>query len=428
LRRGPRRRREEERVTDPGERPSAIGRALLGCVGVVVVIALGAGAVGIALGAHRRLASFGGDEEEEVDPDQPPPPPGQVDPGDPIAGDPIAGDPNPPPTQSTVADMQRRYRPGPHVRVDSMVPSGRLLPATFSGQVIAGRTVDNPWIVPGAQLVPTSFPNPTAGGPNVSHDPNEAIGTPLTVVARTPARALVRARDASGGTNVVVYLIEFIGYQGHFRLPATVPTELGAVQAGGSDGATIHFAIQSPIRPDRTPVAAGQTFPVTMRISAVDDQNRVSSSITRELSVVAVGAGDVEVTLTMDQATDLDLYVVDPTGVTIYYGNTDAMSGGHLDLDANAACGSNMGVNNEHIFWPQGRSPAGTYRVNVAHWRNCVGGPVSYRVTVRACGETVVLSGRFQGSGQSGMCSTATPADVGWCQEVVTFDVPPCAP
>src|SRR5690606_9677273 len=117
----------------------------------------------------------------------------------------------------------------------------------------------------------------------------------------------------------------------------------------------------------------------------------------------------------------------DPSGVTIYYGNTRATNGGQLDLDANAACGSNMGVNNEHVFWPEGSAPSGTYRVNVAHWRSCIGGrAVSYRVTVRACGETVVLSGSFAGEGRSDQCFSSTPGDRAWCQEVVTFDVPPC--
>jgi hypothetical protein len=415
----------QERISDPGEE-STLSRAAIGCIVAIVAVVLIAGGVGIAVGARSRMASFGGEEESDEEDDTPPPP---------IEDDTLGGGtgtggtgPNEPPPRGA-DDMRRRYRPGPLVRVESMVPSGRLLPDTVPGQVIAGRTVDNPWIVPGAELEASGPPPTSGGGPSVWHDPSEPASTPLTVIARTPARVQVRARDANGGTNVVAYVVEFVGYQGHFRLASTAPTELGAVQTG-SDGATIHFAIQSPVRPDRMPIRAGEQFPVTMRIAGLDDQGRVSSYVTRELSVMAVGAGDVEVTLAMGEPTDLDLYVTDPTGVTIYYGNTNAgTSGGHLDLDANAACSSNVGVNNEHVYWPQGQAPSGTYRVHVAHWRNCVGGrPVSYRVTVRACGETVVLSGNFQGMGQSGNCTSATAADAGWCQEVVTFDVPPCGP
>lgn len=417
------RRRAEERVSDPGDdAPSWSSRALVGCgVGCVVVL-LVVGVVGITIGAQRRLAGWGGDDEVEDT---------GADPG--VATDPAPLPiPQPPrpdvPRPSTVADLQQRYRPGPHVRVDSMVPSGRLVLPTTPGQVIAGRTVDNPWIVPGGELVPTAMPMAGTSGPRVWHDPSEPVGQPLTVVSRTPARVHVNARDASGGTAVMSYLVELVGYQGHFRLPATAPTELGAVSAGGSEGATIHFAILSPVMPGGAIAPSGQTFPVTMRIAAVDDQGRVSQAITRELSVVAVGAGDVEVTLTMSEPTDLDLYVTDPAGGTIYYGNTNDMSGGHLDLDANAACSSNMGVNNEHVYWREGQAPAGTYRVHVAHYRSCIDGrPVTYRVTVRACGETVVLSGSFAGSANSQQCFSANPSDPSWCQEVVTFDVPPCS-
>lgn len=131
--------------------------------------------------------------------------------------------------------------------------------------------------------------------------------------------------------------------------------------------------------------------------------------------------------MTMSLATDLDLYVTDPAGTTVYYGNDGGFSGGQLDLDANAACSGNLGVQAEHIFWPTGRAPAGTYSVRVAHFRSCIGGAaVDYRVTVRACGETVVLTGRFTGAGNGTSC-TGRAGDPGWCQEVVSFQLPSCA-
>ncbi|NIS28841.1 MAG: hypothetical protein GWN07_01935, partial [Actinobacteria bacterium] len=89
----------------------------------------------------------------------------------------------------------------------------------------------------------------------------------------------------------------------------------------------------------------------------------MSPYLRRQLRVMPVGTGDVEVTVTMTRSTDIDLYVIDPTGNTVYYGNSHSDNGGQLDLDANAACGANMGVDNEHIFWPRGTAPAGTYTV-----------------------------------------------------------------
>lgn len=416
-----------ERESLIGDEGSATGsRLAAGCAVGCVALVLLAGAIGIAIGASERLSGwdFGDDAPDDVidDEDDTPPPP------DPTTGADPARPGELPPAPSP-DDMRRRYRPGPFVQIESLVPSGRLMPSIAPGQGTVTRTVDTPWVVPGAQLRPGPMPRSAAGGPTVTHDAREAASQPLTVLARTPARALVRARDASGGAGVTGYLVAFDGYDGHFYLPATVPTELGVVQAGGSDGATVYFAIQSPVMPNGVSVTAGQRFDVTLRIAAVDAQGRASVPVTRPLSVVAVGSGDVEVTLTMGEPTDLDLYVTDPAGVVVYYGNTNSFSGGHLDLDANAACSSNVGVDNEHIYWPAGRAPVGRYRVHVAHYQSCIQGrAVSYRVTVSACGETAVFTGRFDGSSRSQSCQQQpSRTDRSWCQHVVTFDMPGCA-
>ena len=402
--------------------PSLGSRLGVGCgVGCVVVVLL-VGAVGIAMNARQRLAGWG-DDTEEIE--------GPPDPVDPAPDEPAPipqPGPGPDPASARRTTMRQRYRPGPYVQVESMVESGRLLPTTTVGGAPVQRTVDTPWLVPGAELRPGAMPS-TGSGPTVRHDPSEPHAQPLTVLVRTPARARVRARDASGGTSISGYYVDFVGYAGHFWLPATVPTELGVVQAGGSDGATVYFAIQSPIMPNGASLPAGQSFPATMRIAAVDSEGNVSAPVERRLDVMAVGAGDVEVTLTMGEATDMDLYVTDPSGVLIYFGNTNAFSGGHLDLDANAACSSNMGRNNEHIYWPAGQAPVGTYEVHVAHYESCIQGrAVSYRVTIGACGETVVLTGSFDGSSNPSVCRDPGPGTRAWCHEVVRFDMPGCAP
>lgn len=411
-------RNERDSLLDDDDlRPSPLSRIGVGCgVGLVVAVLL-IGILGIAVGARRRLAQWR-DESTEDEPV-----------ADPAVSDPLAPPgPGPDPVVAATSTMRDRYRAGPFVTMESMVESGRLLPTTTIGGAPSQRTVDTPWLVPGAELRPGGMPAPSAGGPSITHDPSEPP-TPLTVLARTPARALVRARDASGGTAVTGYLVEFIGYRGHFWLPAMVPTELGAVQAGGSDGATVYFAIQSPVMANGVSLQSGQSFPATMRIASVDAEGRVSSPVERRLDVMSVGAGDVEITLTMGEATDMDLYVTDPAGVLIYYGNTSSFSGGRLDLDANAACSSNMGRNNEHIFWATGGAPVGTYRVHVAHYQSCIQGrAVSYRVTISACGETVVLTGIFDGAANNTTCRAPDASTRSWCQEVVQFNMPGCAP
>lgn len=420
-----RRPRIDERLTDPPEPGQAGRRIALGCGLAVLALALLAGTIGLFAGAWTRFAepAIAASGEAPADP-------GSVDPGGPDPGlaggsDPTAGHAQGDP----LADMRRRYVPGPHVRIEGMIPSDRALGRSPAVQAwTAGRSADTPWIVHGARYEPGAAPPPSAQpAPRIAHDAGEEAGRPLTILAGVPAEARVRAADASGGTGVTAYAITFDGYRGHFVLPATVPTELGIVSAGGSDGATVRFTIGAPVRQDGTLAASGQAFRAIARIAAIDDEGRVSPWITRELSVLPVGTGDVEVALTMSEATDLDLYVTDPTGTTVYYGNTEGVSGGHLDLDANAACGSNVGIDNEHVYWPSGRAPRGTYTVRVAHYESCIQGrPVDYRITVRNCGETVVLSGRFAGASQSQSCLVGGQ-DPSWCQDVVSFAVPSCA-
>jgi hypothetical protein len=59
--------------------------------------------------------------------------------------------------------------------------------------------------------------------------------------------------------------------------------------------------------------------------------------------------------------TDIDLYVTDPTGTTIYYVNPSSSSGGFLDRD------DTDGFGPENIFW-NGNYPDGTYSVSVNYY------------------------------------------------------------
>lgn len=421
------RRSIEERVSDPPEDETP-RRIATGCTIAIVAMVLLVLGGGLLVGAWNRFAApaiagageGGGVPEIATGPD-------------PIGGATTGGGWGSSPTgagSDPVADMRRRYLPGPHVRIEGMIPAADPLGRTAGPRAWArGRAADNPWMVLGARFEPG--PPPTTSSeptPRVVHAPGESVGTPLTILAGVPATARVRAGDSAGGFGVTSYAVAFDGYSGHYVLPATVQTELGVVSAGGSDGASVRFTIGAPIRPDRTIATTGDAFSVTMRIAAVDDQGRVSPYVPRELSIVPVGTGDVEVALTMSEPTDLDLYVTDPTGTTVYYGHTQGVGGGSLDLDANAACSGNMGVNTEHVFYPNGLAPRGSYTVRVAHYESCVQGrPVDYRVTVRACGETVVLVGRFVGMGQSQQCLSGGQ-DPSWCQDVVSFNLPTCRP
>ena len=413
-----------ERVSDPPE-PTSTGRALsLGCGGAVVAILLFAGLAGLAYRAWSRfgapaLGVQGADGDEVAGLDDLPP----LDPADPSTpGSHRSGDP--------LADMRRRYVLGPHVRLEGMSPGPASMAAGRGGVhgCRTGRSADTPWNVLGATYEPGPPPSTTPAPTALARlDPRERTDQPLDVLAGAPVDLRVGAADASGGPGVTSYAIAFDGYRGHFTLPATVPTELGLVSAGGSDGALVRFLIGAAARPDGSLATAGQGFRSVIRVAAIDAQGHVSSYVARELEVLPVGSGDLEVSVTMSEPTYLDLYVTDPTCNTVYFGNTHGGTGGQLDLDANAACGGHMGVDTEHIFWPAGRAPRGTYSVRVAHYESCIQGRAfSYRLTIQNCGETVVITGGFAGGARSSACLTGGQ-DPSWCQDVVSFRVPTCA-
>ena len=331
--------------------------------------------------------------------------------------------PEPPPVDP-LADMRPRYRPGPFVQTVGLLPSGLSSLRRMAANNRGGHTMENPWVVAGAELrpgaPPTGAPGPTLELANQSQD--------LSVIPGTPTTLPLQARAGMGADSEVQgLLIVFEGYEGYFFLPAGAESELGRIQVAGEELGDMQFGIDVPTLPGGALAPSDREMKANVRVAAVDMAGRVSPWQTRSLTVMPLGTGDVEVALTMTESTDLDLYVVDPAGQVIYYGNTRAGNGGHLDLDANAGCGGHMGVNAEHIFWPTGMAPAGTYQVRVANYSSCIQGrAVDYRINVRNCGESAVFSGSFVGQGNSSNCTTDPGTDRNWCQQVVSFDVTPC--
>ncbi len=73
---------------------------------------------------------------------------------------------------------------------------------------------------------------------------------------------------------------------------------------------------------------------------------------------------------------DLDLYVMDPQGEIVYYGNRISASGGTLDVDC--LCGGCPNGGNENIYWPtDGSAPTGTYTFWVDYYSGCSQSPTS---------------------------------------------------
>lgn len=150
------------------------------------------------------------------------------------------------------------------------------------------------------------------------------------------------------------------------------------------------------------------TFPQEIPLDQFDLQFAVanpSGSVgpyaTLSTTVTRVGTGDIQVTLSWDSDSDVDLHVVAPGGEEIYYGRRESASGGQLDLDSNAGCRID-GVRNENITWPVGRAPRGHYTVRVDYWSSCNAARTNYNVLVNNGGSVQVVTGSFTGAGDRG--------------------------
>lgn len=97
------------------------------------------------------------------------------------------------------------------------------------------------------------------------------------------------------------------------------------------------------------------------------------------------GSGDVQVTITWSTTADIDLYVTDPMGETIFYANPFSSSGGQLDID------DVDGYGPENIFWNDGNAPAGNYSVSVNHYSGV--SPTNFSVRVEVLGQSATYNG-----------------------------------
>jgi len=118
----------------------------------------------------------------------------------------------------------------------------------------------------------------------------------------------------------------------------------------------------------------------------VDSNGNVSAPVSVVTTIIKVATGDVAVSVSWNVENDIDLHVVDPNGFEVYYTDDTSPEGGMLDLDSNAACVID-GIKNEHIVWPTGMAPAGTYTVRVDNYDNCTSTAANYVVTVQTKGK-----------------------------------------
>ena len=135
--------------------------------------------------------------------------------------------------------------------------------------------------------------------------------------------------------------------------------------------------------------------PVPARVAVRAGDGDMSQYVPAPIQVISVGTGEVQMSVSWDAQTDVDLHVVDPTGEEIYFANLIGATGGRLDLDSNAACNID-GKRNENITWPDGAAPSGEYVVKVNLWSACSLPRTRYVVTIRRNGmPPEVFTGEF---------------------------------
>ncbi|MGE0352020.1 MAG: YfaP family protein [Gemmatimonadales bacterium] len=195
---------------------------------------------------------------------------------------------------------------------------------------------------------------------------------------------LVNVTSATPFSKVVVAMQFFDGYY-EITLPAAVDsTSLIINFSEEAPKSTVHFLFRA---------ASGATW---------------GDEMAQPVNILRVGSGDVQVSVSWDAPTDVDLHVIDPDGEEIYFGNLTSASGGTLDLDSNPACNLDN-INNENVVWPTGTAPSGTYTVFLDYWSDCSQPVSNYVVTVLIRGQPAqIFSGSMTTTGQQAQIGTFT--------------------
>jgi hypothetical protein len=197
--------------------------------------------------------------------------------------------------------------------------------------------------------------------------------------------------DPAKLADVVQVLIKIDGVDGYFTVPATIVGDklIFDIAVDQDYFVTDDKAVGKKLR------AAQMGNLLNFIIQLVDRNGNASGRINRATNITQVGAGTLQVSLSWNSPSDVDLHLVEPNGEEIYYGHKTSASGGVLDLDSNAGCNID-GVNNENITWTDPSVPPdGEYIVRVDYWSACEEQSASYTVTVNNCGQRQTFNGSF---------------------------------
>lgn len=209
-------------------------------------------------------------------------------------------------------------------------------------------------------------------------------------------------RVINGGT-LTVNVAAAAPFQTLYLFVGVQTLGLTSEAAGGVDG-FYEVRLPSPQLAATALLGISQTIPIRdldLQFAVADPSGAVGPFTSLTTTVTTVGTGDIQVTLSWDADSDVDLHVVEPGGEEVYYANERSVSGGQLDLDSNAGC-SIDGVRNENITWPVGQARRGVYTVRVDYWSNCNVERTNYTVRINNGGNVQIFTGSFTGPGDAG--------------------------
>jgi hypothetical protein len=315
------------------------------------------------------------------------------------------------------------------VRTESVIGAAATAPGGPTGLVVSssGSSVFLAWNAPTSGDPATTYYIEAGSAPGLANLANFSTGNSLTSFSATGVGSgtyyvrirAVNAFGVSGPSNEAVLVVGG-GGTGACAGPPT-----GLISLSQSAGA-VAFSWNPPASgsPTSYVIEAGSS-PGLANLANFDTGNNLTSFSTggvgagsyyvrvrsrsncglsapsNDILIFVVGfTGDVQVSVSWDAPTDVDLHVVDPFGEEIYYGNSASSSGGQLDVDSNPAC-SIDGRQIENIRWGS-RAPGGTYTVRVDYWAGCNAARTNYLVTVKNGPSTQTFSGFFTGDGDRG--------------------------
>ncbi|MDR1983830.1 MAG: hypothetical protein LBQ28_03285 [Prevotellaceae bacterium] len=158
----------------------------------------------------------------------------------------------------------------------------------------------------------------------------------------------------------------------------------------------------------------------TIQISALLSNGTLTTLYTAPLHFVNAGTGALQVSLSFDNDKDVDLYVVEPSGQVIYYGNRggdleyDEETGEYyrtwgLDIDSNPSC-SIDGINNENVYYSTENIQSGKYEVWVNMYENC-DASIATNWIIRATKEGALVPVTLGQNPASGVFPIGTPSN-----------------